>query len=138
MSKLTQQEKRIRLAQSQGWLDIHRGSRRGRRCDDGRFLRGTKDPDSVNYPREYSRLPDYFGDIGAALGAVQASRETLIDLEKWSEFAVTLEDRLPHIVLGGSDGHLDYFELADMVAALNPADIAEALGQTLGLWKEGE
>lgn len=121
---MTQQEKQIRLAQSHGWLDIHRRSRRGKRCDDGLFLYGTYDPDSVNYPREYSRLPDYFGDLNAA-----AYLEQKLDFCTQGE---AYWQNLATVLLGGTDDSI--WETKHSIATAPASFRADAVGVTLGLW----
>ena len=137
MSKLTQEEKLSRLAARLGWLDIHTATRRGKRHPDGAFLWGTKDLESVNYPRDYSPLPDYFGDLAAALGAVKHAVTELLDEDQVILLGRLVAGRYASDTLSGSDEEVHY-AFANMLAGLAAADYAEPLGLALGLWKEGE
>ena len=151
MSKLTQEEKRIRLAKAEGWTCPH--GRNGvwpHRLDlstvaNVAVMHGVPPGQTQEvygeWPNVHDNLkpvPDYFGDMNAALSAVRASREKLTDSERWSRFAYLLEDRHKTAVLEDACNRLDYFELADFLSSLTADDYSEALGQALELWKEGE
>lgn len=60
---MSPEKQRIAIAKACGWLDIQRGSRRGTRTPNGNTLWATKDTPSINYPREYSIVPDYLNDL---------------------------------------------------------------------------
>lgn len=150
MSKLTQEEKRIRLAQSQGWtcprgwdgawperLDMRTVGNRhvmhgvppGQTQTDYRHGCGPQD--------NLQPVPDYFGDIGTALGAVKRAVTELLEEDQVTLLGRRVAGRYALDTLSGSDEEVHY-AFANMLASLTAADYAEALGQTLGLWKEGE
>lgn len=62
---MTDEQINIAIAEACGWLDIHRGSRKGIRVANGKFFWATKDAPSINYGREYSHVPSYLNDLNA-------------------------------------------------------------------------
>ena len=110
---MTQQEKRIKIAQACGWIDIYRGSRKGNRTPEGNTLWGTKDAPSINYGREYVIVPDYFNDLNAMHEA-----ERILTLSEEQLYFETL-----HETAGNT-----------MFYRATAAQRAEAFGKTLNLW----
>lgn len=122
--KLTQEQKRIKIAKACGWLDIYRGSRKGNRHPEGSLLWGTQDPDSINYERTYRVIPDYFNDLSAIIGAVLA-----LPHEQQPYYMDNFTRKVMMKETGVSD-----FEKHNATAAQR----ADALGITLKLWEAGE
>ena len=145
MSKLTQEEKRIRLAKAEGWTCPH--GRNGvwpHRLDlstvaNVAVMHGVPPGQTQEvygkWPNVHDNLkpaPDYFGD----LNAVSVARNALLadsDAETGSTWAFI--DRLVYIVKTDS---MDCYRNGYMVLNATAAEQSEALGQALGLWKEGE
>lgn len=62
---MSPEKQRIAIAEACGYLDLYRGSRRGNKAANGSTLWGTKDAPSINYPRDYSVVPDFLNDLNA-------------------------------------------------------------------------
>lgn len=130
MKELTQEEKRIKIAEACGWMDISRCTRKMRPAIDGVCIRGTKDAPSVNYPREYCFLPDYFKDLNAMHEAEKILKLTKKDT--WNKRLVEIANGWP---IGELDRDYDFSISSIMGAFSATADQrAEAFGKTLNLW----
>lgn len=127
---MTTEQKRIKIAEACGWLDITRCTRRLKPAEDGVCVMGTKDPPSINYAREYSFLPDYFNDLNAC-----HQMEKMLTHENWQ----TYSERLRTEVGFGCEDYRDangtvVIELCGPQWHATAAQRAEAFGKTLNLW----
>jgi len=146
---MTQEQKRIKIAEACGWSLIeHRESFTGK-FD---WLSGLnpspmeivdvieagtgerRDPNESDYGWE--SLPDYFNDLNAIHKAVET-----LDADQYAEFARVLGREHPTFtlrVLDPQDPLMDAFwQMSDLINA--PADLrAEAFGLSLKLWGLGE
>jgi hypothetical protein len=118
---MIQQEKRIKIAEACGWIDIYRGSRKGNRTPEGNTLWGTKDAPSINYGREYVIVPDYFNDLNAMQFAEKVLTENVTYMQRhaFNNYAYRLIEMCKH--------------QCNAVSA-PAAERAEAFGKTLNLW----
>ena len=146
MSKLTQEEKRIRLAKACGvqpqrmWRVFYDNARQTGavriRTRNAAVIRAENERQSaerLNYPCEvsepeeyddYDHAPDYFG----SLDVVHEAEKALTDLQ-WNEWEFTVVRMF--MPRGATP-------LTQQIAKMSATQRAEALGQALGLWKEGE
>jgi hypothetical protein len=63
---MNKHKQRMKIAEVCGWKDIRKcGKKSLKPHPEGAELRGTLDAPSANYPKEYSRLPDYLNDLNA-------------------------------------------------------------------------
>lgn len=119
---MTQEEKRIAIARTCGFLDVFKGSRNGKRHENGATLWGSKEPETANYSRTYVVLPDYFNDLNAMYDA-----EEFIGGPtdyRWCGYMTHLDD-----VVGRRTGSRTHASASQR---------AEAFGRANSLWKEGE
>lgn len=116
--KLTQEEKRIKLAEAEGWEVIEFTICRVRPDKNG-------DPELA----PIAPLPDYFND----LNAVRELQTNLTNDQRF-EFVYNLNEVLGLVPLNSPASYKEVvlFAFADASAAQR----AEALGKTLNLWTE--
>ena len=62
---MKEEAQRIAIAEACGWLSVYRCSRKGNAAKDGCTYWGSKDTDSINYPRIFEEVPDYLNDLNA-------------------------------------------------------------------------
>lgn len=113
----------IAIAEACGWLDIHRGSRKGIRVANGKFFWATKDAPSINYGREYSHVPSYLND----LNAMHEAWQLLTPSQK-----ILFEDYLHNVVVGDAEYHRN--DDAPYITNATARQRAEALLRTVGKW----
>lgn len=65
LKPMTPEQQRIAIAEACGFISFERYTRTGKKQPDGVRLYGTKDPDSVNYARNWELIPDYLNDLNA-------------------------------------------------------------------------
>lgn len=116
MKELTQEEKRVRIAEACGWESIWKDDRKNFR---GFHLSHAADG-------KHRLIPDYFNDFNACYEMEEALRN--------DQFSYTAYWRALFKVVTGKEwsGDIGYFHFA-MVHA-TAAQRAEAFGKTLNLW----
>jgi hypothetical protein len=122
---MTTDEINVALGKLDGFLDIHRCTRRFNRDPKGVCWCGTKDGPTINYSREYVLLPNYAGSLDS-LAPLEAK---LTDRQAW-EYIVLLT--------GWRPGPMNFPILSNSeafaVLRATPIQRATALVRLHGLW----
>lgn len=121
---MTQEEKRIKLAETEGWTKIREQDYdHGCSGDDIRQFWVGLSPNTG----DMEQIPDYFNDLNAVRSL-------------WSKLTIAQGEVFAHYLAYSymPNGYIGYIELPakDVFAPINsPAEVqAEALGKTLNLW----
>lgn len=124
---ITQEQKRIRIAEACGWKFVYSAEVAKRASMSSWYFRELP----VNH--RYSPLPDYLND----LNAIHAAEQTLNTLRSQEHGKRLQETARLHCIGIVPDYERDLVSLSWLMRM--PADKrAEAFGLALGLWKEGE
>jgi hypothetical protein len=118
---MTWQEKQIKLAEAAGWKRARSGLQAKSDMEPKAWL-----PPGKGYRDVVNKCPNYFGDLNAV-----AKLEAVLTKEQMEEYGRQLV-----LAVNPAMKYLAY--AFALVARTTTAQRAEAIGITLGLWKEGE